>query len=89
MKSGLIIANWKCNKNLAEAKDWVSKFNPSFDPNLKTVVICPPFTLLSELKSDLENRKLKIELGAQNVSQFENGEYTGEVNAAQIKDFAN
>ena len=89
MKSGLIIANWKCNKNLTEAKDWVSKFNPSFDPNLKTVVICPPFTLLSELKSDLENRKLKIELGAQNVSQFENGEYTGEVNAAQIKDFAN
>ena len=89
MNPFLIIANWKSNKILSEAKDWLIKFNPNYNPVSKTIIICPSFTLLAEVKADLESRKLTIELGGQNISQFENGEYTGEVNAAQIKDFAN
>jgi triosephosphate isomerase (TIM) len=89
MKLTLVIANWKSNKNLAEVKEWIIKFSPSYDSTVKIAVICPSFTLLSEVKLGLESKKLKVELGGQNVSQFEGGEYTGEVNAAQIKDFAN
>ncbi|PIP74284.1 MAG: triose-phosphate isomerase [Candidatus Levybacteria bacterium CG_4_9_14_3_um_filter_35_16] len=89
MNPSLIIANWKSNKTLSEVEDWLEKFSPNYNSINKTIIICPSFTLLSEVKSYLENKKLKIELGGQNISQFENGEYTGEVNAAQIKDFAN
>lgn len=89
MNSSLIIANWKSNKILGQAKDWLEKFSSNYNSINKTIIICPSFTLLSEVKSYLESKKLAIDLGGQNISQFENGEYTGEVNAAQIKDFAN
>ena len=89
MNPFLLVANWKSNKILSEAKSWIEKFSPNYNPESKTIIICPSFTLLSEVKLCLENKKLIVELGGQNISQFENGEYTGEINAAQIKDFAN
>jgi triosephosphate isomerase (TIM) len=89
MNSLLIVANWKSNKILSETKDWLEKFNPVYDTTNKTVIICPSFTLLPEVKNHIKNKESEIEVGGQNISQFENGEYTGEVNAAQIKDFAN
>jgi triosephosphate isomerase len=34
------------------------------------------------------DNNLPVKIGAQNVSPFDEGAYTGEVNAKQIKDFA-
>lgn len=88
MKSLFIVANWKSNKTLSEVKEWVEKLPVNVSSVDREVIICPSFTLLSDLKNLAINKNLKIEIGAQDVSAFEQGQYTGEVNAAQIKDFA-
>lgn len=90
MKKRFIVANWKSNKNLAEANDWLRHISPSSFPitDEKEVILCPPFTLLSTIKNALEEKKLLLKLGAQDLSPFTQGAYTGEVNALQIKEFA-
>lgn len=52
------------------------------------VIVCPPFTLLSTVKSYLSEKKLTFKVGAQDVSPFDIGPYTGEISAKQIKEFA-
>ncbi len=84
MKSLFIAGNWKCNKTIAEARDWLQAFkNQSPLPANATIVLCVPCTLLNFLKAELP-----IALGAQNVSPFPDGAYTGEVSAKMIKELA-
>jgi triosephosphate isomerase len=88
----LLVANLKSYKSENEAKEWLENFikikesGQNFDN--KEIVICPPFTLLSLFSSYVSNNSLPVKIGAQNVSPFDEGAYTGEVNAKQIKDFA-
>ena len=82
MKPLFIAGNWKSNKTLAEANEWLGKFNKTGE-NI-TVVLCVPFTLLSIVAS----KSPSFSLGAQDVSPFAEGAYTGEVSARQIKEFA-
>lgn len=77
MKKLFIAGNWKSNKTIEEAKEWLNQFTTT-----NPVVLCVPFTLLGVLKSE------KLSLGAQDVSPFGDGAYTGEVNARQIKELA-
>ena len=56
--------------------------------NDKEIIICTPFTLLPFCRSYIDKDKLPIELGAQNISPFEEGAYTGEVSAKQVAEFA-
>lgn len=99
MKKLFLVANWKSNKTSLEAKKWLTQVQRSKikDPansagrqrsKEKEVIICPPFTLLSEMKALIEKKKLPIKLGAQNISPFGAGAYTGEIHAEQIKEFA-
>lgn len=87
-----IIANLKSNKNEIEAKNWLEEFKKIKDLSQvlkeKEVIICPPFTLLSLFSSFMFSNSLPVKIGAQNVSPFNEGAYTGEVNAKQIKDYA-
>ncbi len=88
----LIIANWKSNKTKKEANNWLKDVF-DFKKELeglkdKEIIICPSFTLLSCFKSSLEKNNFPFKLGAQNVSQFDKGAYTGEINAEQIREFA-
>jgi len=89
MGSLLIIANWKSNKTKKEANNWLKEvfdFKSALEGlKNKEIIICPPFTLLSCFKTSLEKNNFPFSLGAQNVSQFEKGPYTGEVNAEQFK----
>lgn len=78
MKSLIIAGNWKSNKTVAEAEEWVRRFTI----NQGNVVLCVPFTVLSVMKGQ------QFGLGAQDVSPFPDGPYTGEVSARQIKEFA-
>lgn len=59
------------------------------DPAIKEIIVCPPFTLLTIVQNYILEKDLPFELGAQNVSPFGAGAYTGEINAKQIKDFGN
>jgi len=80
MKKLFIAGNWKSNKTIAEARDWLNAFH--VEATGITVVVCVPYTSLSGMASSL------FELGAQNVSAFGEGAYTGEVTARQVKELA-
>jgi len=90
MDSLFIVANFKSNKTYDEAKLWLDTFKNIDKSSLeeKKIIICPSFTLLGLFKSFSSDNNLKVSLGAQSVSSVDEGAHTGEVNAKQIKDFA-
>lgn len=90
MKPTLIIANFKSNKTLEEGKKWLEELSVSIKLiNLteKTIIVCPSLTLLPVSKQYIDEQNLPIKIGAQDISQFDQGAYTGEVNGRQIKEF--
>ncbi|MBI5449237.1 triosephosphate isomerase [Candidatus Gottesmanbacteria bacterium] len=92
MKSYLIAGNWKSNKTRSEAKDWLREFkiqqSTRINTDSSTVILCAPYTLLCFLNDEIRKRSFSLMLGAQDVSPYDNGAYTGAVNAKQIKEFA-
>jgi triosephosphate isomerase len=89
----LIVANLKSYKNENEAKNWLESFKQINDLGLnseqKQTIICPSFTQLFSFFSYFTSNNINsVALGAQNVSPFDEGAFTGEVNAKQVKDFA-
>lgn len=88
----LIVANLKSYKTENEAKEWLENFKKIKELEQilgnKEIIICPSFTLLSLFSLYISDNNLPVKTGAQNVSSFDEGAYTGEVNAKQIKDFA-
>ena len=93
MKKLFLIANWKSNKTIEEAEQWFHDFaeklkSDSSNIENKEIIVCPSFTLLEHSYYCSANLKLPIKLGAQNISPFDNGAYTGEVFGSQIKEFA-
>ncbi len=88
MNNLFIVANWKSNKTLDEAKKWFDELDISqINLDGKEIIICPPFTLLSFLKEEIDKRNLPINLGAQDVSGFGSGSYTGEVSVEELREF--
>lgn len=87
MKNMWIIANWKSNKTIAEALEWISKVGPKIpkDENLK-VVVCPTFSCLSEVKKAVTVGNFPMTVGAQDLSPFGVGAYTGEESASLLKE---
>jgi triosephosphate isomerase len=85
MRRKVIAGNWKMHKDLSESQNLISKLINVLgkeDVNCD-IIICPPFTSLSEAADLVKNTKIK--LGAQNM-HFENkGAFTGEVSAAMLK----
>jgi len=90
MKTIFIIANWKSYKTTVEGENWFQEISNFQFPisNEKEIIICPPFTLLPLAKTLIERYNLPISLGAQDISPFDEGAYTGEINGKQIKEFA-
>jgi triosephosphate isomerase len=78
----LIIGNWKLNGSIEMIK---SILQPIADAGLgENVVVCPPTPYLLPAHDVLKSSKVR--LGAQDVSQYAQGAYTGEVSAAMLKD---
>lgn len=91
MKKVFVVVNWKSNKTILQAEEWFRTMNSlpvTFNREEKEIIVCAPFTLLSKVRELAVNCKLSIAVGAQNVSPFDEGSYTGEVSAKQIKEFA-
>lgn len=90
MKKLYIIANWKSNKTTSDAKQWLHDISSYTFPDIseKEIIVCASYTLLPTMKSVIEELHLPIALAAQNISPFEQGAYTGEVNGTQIREFA-
>lgn len=84
-----IIANWKSNKIIKEALDWVAQVGPAVPKKegLK-VVVCPTFSTLSEVKKAITVENYPILTGVQDISPFEKGAYTGEESAELLAGLA-
>ena len=85
MRKKVIAGNWKMNKDLIESQFLISKLTAGLNGKQLNcdVVICPPFTSLSEANSLLKNTPVK--LGAQNMYFREDGAFTGEISAKMLK----
>lgn len=70
------------NKTSSEARDFAEKIN-EFNFEKSDVLLAPSFVSLESFRKILNK---KIEVGAQNLSQFEDGAYTGEVSTSMLKD---
>jgi len=83
----IIAGNWKMNKTAAEALDLVRGLKIEL-ANVKEVdvVVCPPFTALSEVSKAILDSNLR--LGAQNMSENGAGAFTGEIAAGMLKEFS-
>lgn len=76
----LVAGNWKMNGSLAANSALLEGLAV---PVGVEVVVCVPFPYLAQL----QQRPAGLALGAQDVSEFESGAYTGEVSAAMLADF--
>ncbi|MDO8573640.1 MAG: triose-phosphate isomerase [Candidatus Daviesbacteria bacterium] len=83
-----IIANWKSNKTIAEALDWISQIGPQIPKSEKLrVIVCPTFDALSEVKKAIIVGNFPLLVGAQDLSPFGTGAYTGEEPVQTLSQF--
>ena len=86
MRRTIIAGNWKMNKNLGDARNYLKEFIPLVkDRTNVDIVVCAPFTLLHALSEDLKGSN--VALGAQNLSYADEGAYTGETSPSMIREF--
>ena len=77
-----IAANWKMNKTVAEAAEFVDALLPRIAATRCDVVICPPFLALQEVVE--RRRGTAVRVAAQNMHEAEAGAFTGEVSASML-----
>lgn len=82
MRKKYICGNWKMNKTSSEALEFAKEIN-EFEFNKVDLLIAPSFVTLESLRKNLKD---EIKVAGQNVSQFDNGAYTGEVSTSMLKD---
>jgi triosephosphate isomerase len=85
MRKKVIAGNWKMNYDLSESQNLITRLTSGLS-NLKIncdIIICPPFTSLSEANTLIKNTIVK--LGAQNVYSEDNGAFTGEISPLMLK----
>lgn len=82
-----IIGNWKMNLNVHESSLFVTKLAQTV-PIRRDVetVICPSFLSLQPVSLQINHRQMK--LGAQNCYWRDEGSFTGEVSATQLRGLA-
>jgi triosephosphate isomerase len=86
----LIAGNWKMNLDHQQAIALVQKLSwtlrdASHDYNGCEVVVFPPFTDIRSVQTLMDADKIELGLGAQDLSKFDSGAYTGEVSGAFLK----
>lgn len=85
MRKIIIAGNWKMNKTSLEAIDLATALKRELLDIMEVdIVICPPFTSLSEVHEVLNESNIAV--GAQNLFWENSGAFTGEVSASMIKD---
>lgn len=70
------------NKTSSDAFEFAKEIN-EFEFNEVDVLLAPSFVALESLRKNLKD---KIKVAGQNVSQFDEGAYTGEVSTSMLKD---
>ena len=86
-RTPLIAGNWKMNLNHLEAIALVQKLAFALPEKYFAkveVAVLPPFTALRSVQTLIDGDKLRISYGAQDLSQYESGAYTGDVSGPML-----
>lgn len=85
MSRVIIAGNWKMNKNIGESIDLANSIKRLlYDVEEVEIVICPPYTSLSDVREVIMETNIK--LGAQDCYWEKEGAFTGEVSSLMLKD---
>ena len=83
----LMAGNWKMHGNHFEALALVQKLAFTLtakDFDAVEVAVLPPFTSLRSVQTLIDGDKLRIRYGAQDLSQYDEGPYTGDVSGLML-----
>ena len=84
-RTPLLAGNWKMNLNHFEAIALVQKIAFSLPEKYfdkVDVAVLPPFTDLRSVQTLVDGDKLRLTYGAQDLSQHDDGAYTGDISGA-------
>jgi len=85
MRRTIIAGNWKMNKTIGESIELANLIKRElYDTEGVEIVLCPPFTSLSEVREVIMETNIK--LGAQNVYWEKEGAYTGEISPVMLRE---
>lgn len=87
-RTPLIAGNWKMNHDHLEAIQSAQKLVFAFPKDgyeAVDIALTVPFTDLRSIQTLVEGDKLKITYGAQDVSEHDNGAYTGDISASMLE----
>src|SRR6185369_14312773 len=85
----LMAGNWKMNLNHVEATGLVQKLawtlaDAKYDPEKSEAAVIVPFTDIRTVQTLIEGDRLPLKFGAQDVSIYSSGAYTGEISADML-----
>jgi triosephosphate isomerase len=83
----LMAGNWKMHENHLEAIALVQKLAFTLtgkDFDSVEVAVLPPFTALRSVQTLIDGDKLRLSYGAQDLSQYDSGAYTGEISGPML-----
>ena len=86
MRQYLVAGNWKMHGSKEAVTGLVEGVTAGMDQAISAeVALCPPFVFLSQVGEMTSGSR--VVLGAQNVSEYDKGAYTGEVSGQMLIDF--
>jgi triosephosphate isomerase len=88
-RTPLMAGNWKMNLNHQEAVVLVQKLtwtlaDKKHDYSKVEVAVVPPYTDIRSVQTMVDGDRLQLKYGAQDVSEHDEGAYTGEISAAML-----
>ena len=84
-RQSLVAANWKMNGSRASVMALLDGFKRGLPPEGVEVLVCAPYIHIPLAAEELAGSA--IGLGAQTVSEFANGAYTGEISVDMLRDY--
>ena len=86
MRQKLVAGNWKMHGSLAANQTLLTALVSQLEGlNSMRCAVCVPFPYLAQAQASLTGTRLAW--GAQNLSQYDKGAYTGEVSALMLQEF--
>ena len=83
MKKPIVIGNWKATKTIKETAEWAKLAKEDLEAvDHAEIIVCPSYNSLPFLVSIFKDTKIKV--GAQDVSRFKKGSYTGEITVEML-----
>jgi len=87
VRKPLMAGNWKMNLHHLEAISLVQKLAFTFadaDYRRVEIAVLPPFTDIRSVQTMVDGDKLEIAYGAQDLSPYDSGAYTGDISGAML-----